>query len=234
MAIVRTPNLCSSRSCSWAISEPPDCGQLLPARCRRCGPDGGGRSVPAFQRCCFLGALALTARANEKRGQARRRLIVLRSCYGCTTLVIIYATFDKPRFGDPEAPVQTARCARGISIRRARLIDIPNVVTAVLGSFRGYDTLGEVFVVLDSWESVCCFCWARERAQVAGQGASPGSIGLPAPSHSQASSAGCSMPVHSCFSGSTCSSTASTVRVVASRPERSSLPRVILSCLAGG
>ena len=26
-------------------------------------------------------------------------------------------------------------------------IDIPNVVTAVLGSFRGYDTLGEVFVV---------------------------------------------------------------------------------------
>ena len=28
-----------------------------------------------------------------------------------------------------------------------RLIDIPNVVTAVLGSYRGYDTLGEVFVV---------------------------------------------------------------------------------------
>ena len=26
-------------------------------------------------------------------------------------------------------------------------IDIPNVVTAVLGSYRGYDTLGEVFVV---------------------------------------------------------------------------------------
>ncbi|MEQ8801865.1 MAG: Na(+)/H(+) antiporter subunit B, partial [Haliea sp.] len=28
------------------------------------------------------------------------------------------------------------------------LVDIPNIVTAVLSSYRGYDTLGEVFVVL--------------------------------------------------------------------------------------
>src|SRR5690606_6838757 len=28
-----------------------------------------------------------------------------------------------------------------------RLIDVPNVVTAILASFRGYDTLGELFVI---------------------------------------------------------------------------------------
>jgi len=32
--------------------------------------------------------------------------------------------------------------------RTTELIDVPNVVTAVLASFRGYDTLGELFVIL--------------------------------------------------------------------------------------
>jgi len=64
-----------------------------------------------------------------------------------TTLTVIYATFDKPRLGDPDAPTQT-HVAPWYLEQTPRYIDIPNVVTAVLGSFRGYDTLGEVFVVL--------------------------------------------------------------------------------------
>jgi multicomponent Na+:H+ antiporter subunit B len=65
---------------------------------------------------------------------------------GAAALVLIYATFDKPRFGDPQAPVQT-HVAPWYLEKTPEYIDIPNVVTAVLGSFRGYDTLGEVFVV---------------------------------------------------------------------------------------
>ena len=61
-------------------------------------------------------------------------------------LILIYATFDKPRFGDPEAPAQT-HVAPWYLEKTPEYIGIPNVVTAVLGSFRGYDTLGEVFVV---------------------------------------------------------------------------------------
>jgi multicomponent Na+:H+ antiporter subunit B len=60
--------------------------------------------------------------------------------------VIIYATFQAPRLGDPTAPVHL-HVAPWYLANTPDLIDVPNVVTAVLASFRGYDTLGEVFVV---------------------------------------------------------------------------------------
>lgn len=92
----------------------------------------------------FLVALALTAE-REQVVPARRWLWI--SVVSVTTLVLIYATFDKPRLGDPDAPVHQ-HVAPWYLEQTPVLIDIPNVVTAVLASFRGYDTLGEVFVVL--------------------------------------------------------------------------------------
>ena len=91
----------------------------------------------------FLGALSLTAdRERTRSGGALAPLVVV----AATALIVIYATFDKPRFGDPAAPVHT-HVVPWYFERTADEIDIPNVVTAILGSFRGYDTLGEVFVV---------------------------------------------------------------------------------------
>jgi len=92
----------------------------------------------------FLGALALT-NENERSRQGMRWLSV--AVVAVAMLVLIYATFDKPAFGDPNAPVQQ-HVAPWYLEQTPELIDIPNVVTAVLGSYRGYDTLGEVFVVL--------------------------------------------------------------------------------------
>ena len=92
----------------------------------------------------FLSALALTSE-RERSGSSRRALSF--GVVGVLALILIYATFDKPRFGDPDAPVQTHIAPWYLDATREQ-IDIPNVVTAVLGSFRGYDTLGEVFVVL--------------------------------------------------------------------------------------
>jgi multicomponent Na+:H+ antiporter subunit B len=91
----------------------------------------------------FLGALALTS-AQEKSPTSRR--ILSFAVVTVAALVVIYATFDKPRFGSPDAPTQTYVAPWYLEKTR-EYIDIPNVVTAVLGSFRGYDTLGEVFVV---------------------------------------------------------------------------------------
>ena len=68
------------------------------------------------------------------------------STVGVLALLIIYATFDKPRLGDPDAPVHQ-HIAPWYIEKTTEYIDIPNVVTAILSSFRGYDTLGEVFVV---------------------------------------------------------------------------------------
>ena len=92
----------------------------------------------------LLSALALTGE-HERVASTNRWLPLTVVAVAAATL--IYATFDKPRLGDPEAPVHQ-HVAPWYLENTPELIDIPNVVTAVLASFRGYDTLGEVFVVL--------------------------------------------------------------------------------------
>jgi multicomponent Na+:H+ antiporter subunit B len=92
----------------------------------------------------FLAALALTG-AGE-RSSTRHRLTGL-LVVTITAALMIYATFDKPRFGDPDAPVHQ-HVAPWYIEHTPEHMDFPNVITAVLGSYRGYDTLGEVFVVL--------------------------------------------------------------------------------------
>lgn len=91
----------------------------------------------------FLGAMALTG--EHEQTASNNKLLAL-GVVAATTLIVIYATFDKPRFGDPEAPVHQHVSPWYLETTRES-IDIPNVVTAVLASFRGYDTIGEVFVV---------------------------------------------------------------------------------------
>lgn len=91
----------------------------------------------------FLGALALT-NEHERPNTSNKWLSVV--VVVIAMLVVIYATFDKPLFGDPNAPSQQ-HVATWYLENTPELVDIPNVVTAVLGSFRAYDTLGEVFVV---------------------------------------------------------------------------------------
>jgi len=91
----------------------------------------------------FLSALALTAEREKPRVTSRWLAL---GTVAVLALLIIYATFDKPRLGDPEAPVHQ-HVAPWYLEKTPEYMDFPNVVTAVLGSFRGYDTLGEVFVV---------------------------------------------------------------------------------------
>lgn len=91
----------------------------------------------------FLGALALTTE-RERLGTQNRWISLL--VVSVATLVVLYATFDKPSFGDPNAPVHQ-HVAPWYLEKTPEYIDIPNIVTAVLASYRGYDTMGEVFVV---------------------------------------------------------------------------------------
>jgi multicomponent Na+:H+ antiporter subunit B len=91
----------------------------------------------------FLSALALTGEKEKTSGGGRALSLVTVSV---ATLIVIYATFDKPGFGDPQAPVHQ-HVAPWYIENTPELVDIPNIVTAILGSYRGYDTLGEVYVV---------------------------------------------------------------------------------------
>ena len=92
----------------------------------------------------FLSALALTAE-RETAPTSSNRIIAL-IVVSVTIYAIILATFEEPRFADPSAPVHQHIAPWYLETTKES-IDIPNVVTAVLASFRGYDTLGEVFVV---------------------------------------------------------------------------------------
>ncbi len=105
----------------------------------------------------FLGALAITA--DSERAPSANSFIAL-IVVVTSTLVVIYATFDKPRFADPSAPVHQ-HVAPWYLEKTREAIGIPNVVTAVLGSFRGYDTLGEVFVIFTAGIGVLFLLGAR-------------------------------------------------------------------------
>ena len=61
-------------------------------------------------------------------------------------LMLINAAFSLPDFGDPGAPAHLHVAPRYIE-ESYPLFHIPNVVTNVLASYRGFDTLGEVVVV---------------------------------------------------------------------------------------
>ncbi|OGA54505.1 MAG: cation:proton antiporter [Betaproteobacteria bacterium RIFCSPLOWO2_12_FULL_63_13] len=98
----------------------------------------------------LLGALYLT-RGDEVKPLRRPVLPLLVSVVIGAALV--YGTFGLPAFSDPQAPIHTHVVPRylGESLRET---GVPNVVTAVLASYRGYDTLGETTVVFTAGAGV--------------------------------------------------------------------------------
>jgi multicomponent Na+:H+ antiporter subunit B len=59
---------------------------------------------------------------------------------------LVYGTFDMPHYGVPDAPPHLYPDPTYVE-RTPEEIGIPNVVTAVLASYRGYDTMGETMVI---------------------------------------------------------------------------------------
>lgn len=92
-----------------------------------------------------LATLAVTRCEAEKKGKAIAigpLLLVL-----VTGAALIYGTLDMPGYGDPAAPIHGHVAPRYLA-EAERETGVPNVVTAVLASYRGYDTLGETTVIL--------------------------------------------------------------------------------------
>jgi multicomponent Na+:H+ antiporter subunit B len=64
-------------------------------------------------------------------------------------LAMFYAIGDMPAYGDVNSPANTGVGMDYIE-RTTKEIHIPNVVTAVLASYRGYDTFGEAVVIFSA------------------------------------------------------------------------------------
>lgn len=91
----------------------------------------------------MLGALLMTTR-REKIPTHRPILPLFVALF--TGGALIYGLLDVPRFGDSETPVQQ-HVAPYYLENTASEIGVPNVVTAILASYRSYDTLGETTVI---------------------------------------------------------------------------------------
>jgi multicomponent Na+:H+ antiporter subunit B len=60
---------------------------------------------------------------------------------------LVYGTMDMPFYGDPHAPAHEYPQPSFVEKSQPDMHGLPNVVTAVLASYRGYDTLGETAVI---------------------------------------------------------------------------------------
>lgn len=116
---------------------------------------GGGIST-----VLMLGTLALTT--DEEKGpfvnlQPVPLLVVL-----ITGAALIYGTLDMPSYGDPQAPIHQ-HVADLYLAEAAVATGVPNIVTAVLASYRGYDTMGELTVIFTAGIGVMLLLGAGTR-----------------------------------------------------------------------
>lgn len=93
----------------------------------------------------MLTTLALTKDHNEKKPTAHRPWLPI-AVVIITGIALVYGTLDIPRFNDPNAPAHS-HVAKYYSMNALSETGVPNIVTAVLASYRSFDTLGEVTVI---------------------------------------------------------------------------------------
>ena len=91
----------------------------------------------------LLAALALTG---SREPAPMRRAVLPFLVVLITGAALVYATYDLPPYGDPGNPVHQHVTPRYLE-KSIEETSVPNVVTSVLASYRGYDTLGEVTVI---------------------------------------------------------------------------------------
>ncbi len=94
----------------------------------------------------LLSTLALTGR---KERPSRKSPIIGLFVVTVTGAALIYGTLDMPHYGDANAPAQKYPQPSFVEKSQPDMGHggMPNVVTVVLASYRGYDTLGETAVI---------------------------------------------------------------------------------------
>ncbi len=78
-----------------------------------------------------------------------------------TGAILLYGTQDFPSWGDPQAPASVHLSPHYIS-NAVKETHVPNIVTAVLGDYRGYDTMFETIVIFCAGMAVVAVLRRRE------------------------------------------------------------------------
>ena len=107
----------------------------------------------------MLTAVTMTGRSEDSvRHKPMWALVVVFITGG----LLIYGTLDMPYFGSADAPIHQHVAPRYIhdSMQETGL---PNIVTSVLASYRGFDTFGEVVVIFTAGMGVLALLTAGNR-----------------------------------------------------------------------
>jgi len=109
----------------------------------------------------FLGALSFTKHEQKPRPHHSWAALLFVTLTGA---VLIYGTLDMPYYGSATSAAQThpGLAARFIE-QSGSEVGPPNIVTSVLASYRGYDTLGETMVVFAAGISVLSLLGLKRR-----------------------------------------------------------------------
>lgn len=78
-------------------------------------------------------------------------------------VLLVYGSLELPMFGDPQSPMHQHVGGAYLEVAMPQT-NVPNVVTAVLASYRGYDTLGETTVVFTAGAGVLALLRRRRRS----------------------------------------------------------------------
>ena len=113
-----------------------------------------------------LSTLALV-RTEVEKGPRHRPWLPL-AVVTVTGIALIIGVSDLPPYGDPGAPAQQHVAQRYLE-RSGEEIGIPNVVTSVLASYRGYDTLGETGVIFTAGVAVMILLTGYRRRKTAAE-----------------------------------------------------------------
>ncbi len=117
----------------------------------------------------LLATLARTGSFSRRRPpKFRPAALVLAVGLG---LLMLYTTHDHPHFASAEAPAHRHVVPRYLE-QGPQETGLPNVVTSILASYRGYDTLGEVVVIFTAGIGVIALL-GFSRAPGAPRGSSP-------------------------------------------------------------
>lgn len=106
----------------------------------------------------LLSSLRLTSRWERRPKHSPLLPLIVVSITGAA---LIYGTLDAPMFGDPNAPAHQHVAPRYIQQGPIE-VGMPNMVTAVLASYRGFDTFGETFVIFTAGLAVLLLLGIQE------------------------------------------------------------------------
>ncbi|QAR32937.1 DUF4040 domain-containing protein [Geovibrio thiophilus] len=109
----------------------------------------------------MIGALTRMNRfesSRERTGSSKYMPVFI---VAVTAVMLFYATVDMPAYNNPEAPINKHVAPYYIENSEHETGSV-NIVTSVLASYRGYDTLGETSVVFTAAISVILLLRRRD------------------------------------------------------------------------